>query len=55
MGKFLFQILLVWSFMDSFHSKFIRFKENNEYLYKLQTGIDFKHVGSFQVKSKVSI
>ncbi|CAC5401154.1 unnamed protein product [Mytilus coruscus] len=54
MGKFLFHIFLVWSLMDSFQPKFIRFKENYEYLYKLHTGIDFKHVGSFQVKSKIS-
>lgn len=55
MMKSIFQILLVWSFIDNIHPKFIRFKENYEYLYKLHTDIDFKNVGTFQIKSKVSI
>lgn len=47
--------VFVLTFLDFGSPKFIKFEENFEYLYRLNTHVDFKDVGNFHIEAKVSI
>ncbi|XP_076086954.1 uncharacterized protein LOC143057528 [Mytilus galloprovincialis] len=47
-------IVFVLTFLDFSISKFIKFQENFEYLYKLKSNVDFENVGKFNIDAKIS-
>ncbi|CAC5401161.1 unnamed protein product [Mytilus coruscus] len=46
--------VFVLTFLELSITKFIKFQENVEYLYKLNTDVDFKNVGNFHMEAKIS-
>lgn len=55
MNLFSALIVFILIFLELSITKFVKFQENVEYLYELNTDIEFKNVGKFKLKGKVSI